>query len=107
MELIIIDGLSFAMPLFIMAVGGIFCERSGVTMLALEGLQGFGAFIGALAVILLKPVLGEASPFMIYIAMAAAMLGGLSTAFCMPYCVCVSGRDRLSAALSSIFYLWR
>jgi simple sugar transport system permease protein len=77
MEMIFIDGLSFAMPLFIMAVGGIFCERSGVTMLAIEGLQGFGAFAGALAVIMLKPVMGDASPFMIYFAMAAAMTGGL------------------------------
>jgi len=77
MDMIIIDGMSFAMPLFIMAVGGIFCERSGVTMLALEGLQGFGAFVGALAVILLRPVLGDNFPLMIYIAMAAAMLGGM------------------------------
>jgi simple sugar transport system permease protein len=77
MEMMIIDGLSFAMPLFIMAVGGIFCERSGVTMLALEGLQGFGAFVGALTVVLLKPVIGEASPLMIYFAMAAAMMGGM------------------------------
>ena len=78
MSIIIIDGLSFALPLFIMAVGGIYCERSGVTMLALEGLQGFGAFIGALSVVLLKPVVGDASPFMIYFAMAAAMLGGMA-----------------------------
>ena len=27
---IIIDGLSFAMPLFVMAIGGIYSERSGV-----------------------------------------------------------------------------
>ena len=77
MDIIIIDGLAFALPLFIMAVGGIFCERSGVTMLALEGLQGFGAFIGALAVVLLRPILGDSFPFMIYFAMAAAMLGGM------------------------------
>ena len=76
MDLIIIDGLSFALPLFIMAVGGIYCERSGIVMLALEGLQGFGAFIGAVAVVMLRPVLGATFPFMIYIAMAAAMLGG-------------------------------
>ena len=44
MNIIIIDGLSFALPLFIMAIGGIYCEKSGVTMLAVEGLQGFGAF---------------------------------------------------------------
>ena len=47
MDIVIIDGLSFALPLFIMAIGGIYCEKSGVTMLAVEGLQGFGAFIGA------------------------------------------------------------
>ena len=34
MDIIIIDGLSFALPLFIMAIGGIYCEKSGVTMLA-------------------------------------------------------------------------
>ena len=31
---IIIDGLSFALPLFVMAIGGIYSERSGVTNLA-------------------------------------------------------------------------
>jgi simple sugar transport system permease protein len=45
-------------------------------MLALEGLQGFGAFVGAIAVVLLRPLLGDTFPFMIYIAMAAAMFGG-------------------------------
>ena len=33
MDIVIIDGLSFALPLFIMAIGGIYCEKSGVTML--------------------------------------------------------------------------
>ena len=32
MDIVIIDGLSFALPLFIMAIGGIYCEKSGVTM---------------------------------------------------------------------------
>jgi len=77
MDAVFIDGLAFALPLFIMAVGGIYSERSGVTMLALEGLQGFGAFTGALAVVLLRTTLGENSPYLIYIAMAAAMLGGM------------------------------
>ena len=62
MDTVLIDGLSFALPLLIMAVGGIYCERCGVTMLALEGLQGFGAFTGSLAVILLIPRLGAESP---------------------------------------------
>ena len=52
MERIIIDGLSFSLPLFIMAIGGIYSEKSGITNLALEGLQGVGAFVGALAAVL-------------------------------------------------------
>jgi simple sugar transport system permease protein len=78
MDTVLIDGLSFALPLLIMAVGGIYCERSGVTMLALEGLQGFGAFAGSLAVILLVPRLGAESPALIYVAMAVSMAGGLA-----------------------------
>ena len=52
MNSVIIDGMSFAMPLCIIAIGGIYSERSGITNLALEGLQGFGAFVGALFVTL-------------------------------------------------------
>lgn len=77
---VMIDGLSFALPLFIMAVGGIFSERSGVTMLALEGLQGFGAFVGAVSVVLFRQVLGDSSPALIYIAMLSAMAGGMMMA---------------------------
>jgi simple sugar transport system permease protein len=46
-------------------------------MLALEGLQGFGAFTGSLAVVLLMPRLGADSRSLIYIAMALSMAGGL------------------------------
>ena len=42
MNTIIVDGMAFAMPLFIIAVGGIYSERSGVTNLALEGFLGAG-----------------------------------------------------------------
>jgi simple sugar transport system permease protein len=45
---IIIDGLSFALPLLVIAMGGIYSERSGIINLALEGLAGVGAFCGAL-----------------------------------------------------------
>jgi len=47
---ILVDGLSFAFPLLIIAIGGIYSERSGIVNLALEGLLGFGAFAGALFV---------------------------------------------------------
>lgn len=76
MNIIIIDGLSFALPLFIMAIGGIYCEKSGITNLAIEGLQGFGAFIGALAAVLLANVFTGNSPIPFYIAMLFAAIGG-------------------------------
>ncbi|MDR2483189.1 MAG: ABC transporter permease, partial [Treponema sp.] len=77
MDMILIDGLSFALPLLIMAIGGIYCERSGVTMLALEGLQGFGAFTGAAVAVLWGPLLGAGAPALLALAMAASMAGGL------------------------------
>lgn len=76
MNVIIIDGLSFALPLFIMAIGGIYCEKSGVTNLAVEGLQGFGAFVGALAAVLVAGSFSGKSPMPFYIAMVFAAIGG-------------------------------
>ena len=76
LDMIIIDGLSFALPLFIMAIGGIFSEKSGVTNLALEGFQGFGAFIGALVVVSLSGVFGAASRVPYYAGFVFAVIGG-------------------------------
>lgn len=77
METIIIDGLSFALPLFIMAIGGIYSERSGVTNLALEGLQGFGAFTGALVAVLITGHVATNSQIPYYAAIIFAILGGI------------------------------
>lgn len=76
MDTVMIDGLSFALPLFIMAIGGIYCEKSGVTNLAIEGLQGFGAFTGALAAVLIAGKFAGNSPVPFYIAMLFAVIGG-------------------------------
>ena len=76
MDSVFIDGLSFTLPLFIMAIGGIYCEQSGVTMLAVEGLQGFGAFTGALVAYILQLVLGGTSQIPFFAALVAAMIGG-------------------------------
>ncbi len=73
---VIIDGLAFGLPLFIMAVGGIYSEKAGITMLCLEGFAGFGAFSGALAAMLAMRSLGGSSPWLIYIALVFAILGG-------------------------------
>lgn len=77
MNTIIIDGLSFALPLFIMAIGGIYCERSGVTNLAIEGLQGFGAFCGALFAVCIAQYFAGNSPIPFYLAMLFSFLGGM------------------------------
>lgn len=77
MDTVIIDGLSFALPLFIIAIGGIFSERSGITNLALEGLLGVGAFCGALSVVLLSGQFQDSPQALMYIAMFFAALGGM------------------------------
>lgn len=74
---IIIDGLSFALPLFVMAIGGIYSERSGITNLALEGLQGAGAFVGALVAVFLMQVCSADSQIPYYAAMLFSMVGGM------------------------------
>lgn len=74
---VIIDGLSFALPLFVMAIGGIYSERSGITNLALEGLQGAGAFVGALAAVFLMQVCSADSQLPYYAAMIFSMIGGM------------------------------
>lgn len=77
MERILIDGLSFAIPLFVMAIGGIYSEKSGVTNLALEGLQGMGAFIGAFVSVLAAGYFGSNSQVPYYLAIVCAMAGGM------------------------------
>ncbi|MBP8856342.1 MAG: ABC transporter permease [Oscillospiraceae bacterium] len=77
MDTVIINGLSFALPLFIIAIGGIYSERSGITNLALEGLLGFGAFTGALVAVLVAPSFAPGSQMPMYIAFIMAMAGGM------------------------------
>lgn len=77
---IIIDGMSFALPLFIMAIGGIYSERSGITNLALEGLQGMGAFVGGLTAYCLSLHFGADSRIPYAMAMLCAILGGAAYA---------------------------
>ncbi len=48
MEFLIQQTLTYAIPLLIVALAGVFAERSGIVNLALEGIMIFGAFIGVL-----------------------------------------------------------
>ena len=77
MDKIIIDGMSFTLPLFIMAIGGICCERSGITNLAVEGLSGMGAFAGALAAYIAVKQLGLGYAQAHVAALLFSMAGGM------------------------------
>lgn len=91
MDKVFIDGLSFAAPLFVMAMGAIYSQKSGVDNLAIEGFQGFGAFIGALVAFVLMPIMGNGSQAVIYIAMLSAFIGG-SIYACIHGVLCVKFR---------------
>lgn len=54
MTFLIQKTLLFAVPLMIVALAGVFSERSGIINLALEGIMIFGAFIGVLFVNLMQ-----------------------------------------------------
>jgi simple sugar transport system permease protein len=62
--------------LFIIAIGGIYSEGSGITNLALEGLLGFGAFCGGFMVALLTPHFASNPLALIYLSLLFAMIGG-------------------------------
>ena len=54
MTFLIRQTLIYAVPLMIVALAGVFAERSGIINLALEGIMIFGAFIGVLFVRLVQ-----------------------------------------------------
>ena len=54
MTFLIQQTLLYAVPLMVVALAGVFAERSGIINLALEGIMIFGAFIGVLFVRLMQ-----------------------------------------------------
>ncbi len=88
MTFLIQQTLLYAVPLMIVALGGVFAERSGIINLALEGIMIFGAFIGVLFVNLVQKAgtFAEAKAagdwvalqgFMVLAMLAAAVMGAV------------------------------
>ena len=63
MTFLIQQTLLYAVPLMIVALAGVFAERSGIINLALEGIMIFGAFIGVLFVRNMQSVQAIANAF--------------------------------------------
>ena len=56
MTFLIQQTLIYAVPLMIVALAGVFSERSGIINLALEGIMIFGAFIGVIFVRIMQGI---------------------------------------------------
>lgn len=61
------------MPLFVIALGGLFSERSGVVNIGLEGLMGIGAFASAIVTVTTYSTLGVGA---VWLGILAAVVAG-------------------------------
>lgn len=68
--------LPVAIPLLLVALGGMFSERSGVVNIALEGIMLFGAFFGCLTVYFIQGT-GMNPQVVLLIAMVVAAVAGI------------------------------
>ncbi|WP_105619313.1 ABC transporter permease [Vallitalea okinawensis] len=68
-------GIAYTAPLLIIALGGLYSERSGIVNIGLEGLMGMGAFATAVFIALTQSTLGVASVWIGLL--VGALAGGL------------------------------
>ena len=78
MTFLIQQTLIYTIPLMIVALAGVFAERSGIINIALDGMMIFGSFAGALAVCIMQKanILDGNKQLMFIIAMLIAALFG-------------------------------
>ena len=66
----------FSIPLLIVALGGLFCERSGIVNVALDGIMIVGAFSGVLAMGLMQSS-GMSGQMVLILSLLVAALAGM------------------------------
>ena len=78
MTFLIQQTLIYTIPLMIVALAGVFAERSGIINIALDGIMIFGSFVGALSVYIMQSgdMLGGNTQLMYVIAMIVAAAAG-------------------------------
>ena len=78
MTFLIQQTLVYTIPLMIVALAGVFAERSGIINIALDGIMIFGSFVGALSVYIMQKgdMLGGNTQLMFVIAMIIAAAAG-------------------------------
>ncbi|QVK20953.1 ABC transporter permease [Mycoplasmatota bacterium] len=93
--------LFFSMPLLVVAIGGLFSEKSGVVNIALEGLMIFGAFTGILFLYLTDGMInGQVA---LILAMVVAMAGGIGLSLLHAYAsVSMKANQAISGAALNI-----
>lgn len=79
MEFLIQQTLTYAIPLLVVALAGVFAERSGIVNLALEGIMIFGAFVGVLFIKIMQDTdtfLQEQAQSLMLLTMAVCAVAG-------------------------------
>lgn len=67
--------IAYTVPLLIVALGALYCERSGIVNIGLEGLMIIGSFAGALMIYVLQNKYGT-KPWTIYVGLLVAAIAG-------------------------------
>ena len=81
--LIVQQTMFFSIPLLIVALGGVFTERSGVTNIALDGIMIMGAFTSILFINMMQDKMS--GQFLLIIAILISVITGMIFSLLLAY----------------------